>query len=116
MRRVAFLLYVLAVGCRGNAAAADEQDMAAPEQHPDEHAGLAAEQEMAGMVSNEDLHMRLTPLRPVAPGDSARAAEVLAVMRRELARYRDVRVAQGDGFRQFIPAGDAPIQHFTKLR
>ncbi len=116
MRRVAFLLYVLAVGCRGNAGAADEQDMAAPEQHPDEHATAAAEHEMAGMVSNEDLHMRLTPLRPVAPGDSARAAEVLAVMRRELARYRDVRVAQGDGFRQFIPAGDAPVQHFTKLR
>ncbi|HYT84302.1 MAG TPA: hypothetical protein VEK77_09935 [Gemmatimonadales bacterium] len=115
MRRVAFLLYVLAVGCRGNAAAADEQDMAAPEQHPDEHAAAAAERAMAGMVA-EDLHLRLTPLRPVAPGDSARAAEVLAVMRRELARYRDVRVAQGDGFRQFIPAGGAPVQHFTKLR
>src|SRR2546422_6820471 len=40
------------------------------------------------------------------PGDSARAVEVLAVMRRELAKYRDLRVAQADGFRQNIPAGD----------
>ena len=77
---------------------------------------MAAEHAMAGMVSNQDLHLRLTPVRPAAPGDSARAAETLAVMRRELAKYRDVRVAQADGFRQYIPAGSAPVQHFTKIR
>ena len=95
---------------------ADDQEMAAPEQHPDEHAAMAAEHAMAGMVSNEDLHLRLTPVRPAAPGDSARAAETLAVMRRELAKYGDVRVAQDDGFREFIPAAGAPVRHFTKLR
>ncbi|HEX9217401.1 MAG TPA: hypothetical protein VF864_10535 [Gemmatimonadales bacterium] len=95
---------------------ADDQEMAAPEQHPDEHAAMAAEHAMAGMVSNEDLHLRLTPVRPAAPGDSARAAETLAVMRRELAKYRDFRVAQDDGFREFIPAAGAPVRHFTKLR
>ena len=89
--------------------------MAAPEQHPDEHAAAAAEHAMEGMVA-EDPHLRLTPLRPAAPGDSARAAEVLAVMRRELARYRDIGAAKADGFRQFIPGGAAPVQHFTKLR
>jgi hypothetical protein len=41
---------------------------------------------------------------------------VLAVMRRDLARYHDVRVAEEDGFRQFIPAAGAPVQHFTKIR
>ncbi len=90
--------------------------MAAPQQHPDEHAGVAAEQAMAGMVSNEDLHMRLTPERPLAPGDSTRAAGILAIMRRDLTKYRDIRVAEADGFRQFIPAGGAPIQHYTKIR
>src|SRR5258708_25993498 len=82
MRRIVFLLYVLVAAChRGAGGAADDQDMTAPEQHPDEHAGVAAEQAMggAGMVSNEDLHMRLTPERRLAPGDSARAADVLAV-------------------------------------
>ncbi len=118
MRRVAFLLYALVAGCHrgGGTAAADDQDMATPEQHPDEHAGVAAEQAMAGMVSNEDLHMRLTPARPPAPGDSTRAGEILAIMRRDLAKYRDIRVAEGDGFRQFIPGAAAPIQHYTKLR
>ncbi len=118
MRRVAFLLYALVAGCHrgGGTAAVDDQDMAAPEQHPDEHAGVAAEQAMAGMVSNEDLHMRLTPARPPAPGDSTRAGEILAIMRRDLAKYRDIRVAEGDGFRQFIPGAAAPIQHYTKLR
>jgi hypothetical protein len=46
--------------------------MATPEQHPDEHAAMAADHAMAGMVTNEDLLLRLTPLRPVAPRDSAR--------------------------------------------
>lgn len=115
MRRVALLLYVLVAGCHRGSAATDDQDMATPEQHPDEHAAMAADHAMAGMVTNEDLHMRLTPVRSPAPGDSARAAEVLAVMRRELARYRDVRAAEADGFRNFIPAGAAPIQHFTKI-
>src|SRR5947207_5137903 len=118
MRRVALLLYVLALGChRGSGApAAEDQDMATPERHPDDHAAMAAEHAMAGMVSNEDLHLRLTPVRPPAPGDSTRAAEILAVMRRELGKYRDVRVAQDDGFREFIPAAGAPVRHFTKLR
>src|SRR5438034_235226 len=119
MRHAVLLLYVLAAGCHrggGGSAAPDDQDVATPEQHPDEHAAMAAEHAMAGMVSNEDLHMRLTPLRTPTPGDSTRAAEILAVMRRELARYRDVHAAEADGFRNFIPAAAAPVQHFTKLR
>ncbi len=118
MLRAALLLYVLVSACHRNAGSVpvDDQEMAAPEQHPDEHAAMAAEHAMAGMVSHEDLHLRLTPVRPPAPGDSTRAAEILAVMRRELAKYRDVRVAQDDGFRKFIPAAGAPVRHFTKLR
>ena len=117
MRYALLLLYVVAAGCHrgGGAPATDDQAMT-PEQHPDEHAAMAADHAMAGMVSNEDLHMRLTPLRPLAPGDSARAAEVLAVMRRELAKYRDIHAAEADGFRNYIPAGAAPIEHFTKIR
>src|SRR5438046_3190590 len=112
MQRAALLQYVLVTACHRNAGSVpvDDQEVAAPEQHPDEHVA------MAGMVSNEDLHLRLTPVRPPAPGDSTRAAEILAVMRRELGKYRDVRVAQDDGFREFIPAAGAPVRHFTKLR
>src|SRR5436309_6827106 len=118
MRRAALLLYVLVSACHRNAGSVpvDDQEMAAPEQHPDEHAAMAAEHAMAGMVSNEDLHMGLTPARAPAPGDSARANEILAVMRRELAKYKDIHAAEADGFRQFIPGAAAPIQHYTKLR
>src|SRR5437870_1939006 len=100
MRCAALLLYVLVTACHRGAGSmpADDQEMAAPEQHPDEHAAMAAEHAMAGMVSNEDLHLRLTPVRPAAPGDSARAAETLAVMRRELAdarrRWRETKDGQ----------------------
>ncbi len=88
MRRATLLLYALLVAChRGGASTAEDQE-------PDEQATMAAEHAMAGTVSNEDLHLRLMPLRPAAPGDSARAAQVLDVMRRELAKYRDVRVAE----------------------
>src|SRR2546422_4462562 len=49
------LLYVLAAGChRGGGSATDEQEMATPEQHPDEHAAMAADHAMAGMVRSEE--------------------------------------------------------------
>lgn len=120
MRRIAFLLYVIALGCRGggNATPSEEASLA-PAEHPDDHAAAAAEHSMSraeGMMGDSDPHLKLSTLRPRAPGDSGRAAEILAVMRRDLARYRDIRVAQADGFRQYIPAGAAPVQHFTKLR
>lgn len=79
-------------------------------------AGMEAEHAMAGMVSNEDLHLRLTPRRAATAADSARAAEVLATMRRELVKYADVSVAEADGFRQFLPGVPAPIAHFTNFR
>jgi hypothetical protein len=116
MRRLPLLLYALTLACHGNqGASSEEQDMAAPEQHPDDHAAAAAERAMAGPVT-VDPHLRLTTLRAPAPGDSVRAVEILAVMRRDLARYRDIQVAQEDGFRQYIPSGGAPVQHYTKLQ
>ncbi|HEY3279859.1 MAG TPA: hypothetical protein VGJ83_05050 [Gemmatimonadales bacterium] len=75
----------------------------------------AAESSMVSALV-EGRHLRLTALRPAAPGDSSRAAAILAAMRRDLSRYRDIRVAEGDGFRQFIAGGAAPVQHYTKLR
>ena len=111
MRRATLLLYALLLACRSNTAGEtpDEQELVRPEQ-------AAAEHEMAGTVSNEDLHLRLTPLRRPARGDSARAAQILATMRQELVKYRDVRVAEADGFRQFLPGAALPIQHFTNVR
>lgn len=113
MARAVFLLALVIASCRsgsgGDAASEDEQ--------PDEHATMAAEHAMGGREpAAEDLHLRLTTVRAPAPGDSARAAEILATMRHDLARYRDVEAAKADGFRQYIPSGAAAIQHYTKVR
>jgi len=110
MRLLAIALsgLLLSKGCQGNTR--DE-----PIERPDDQTAAAAEHTMNGPMV-EDLHMRLTGLRPRAPGDSARADSILRGMRRELARYRDVRAAETDGFRQFIAGAAAPVQHYTKLR
>jgi len=60
--------------------------------------------------------MTLTPLRPRSPADSTRAAQLVAQMRTALARYRDVRAAEADGFRRFLPGVKQPIYHFTSWR
>jgi hypothetical protein len=111
MRLLVIVLFAFALArtCRPSATASDEAE------RPDDHTADAAEHAMSTAMA-EDLHMRLTTLRPRAAGDSARAAAILATMRSELARYKDIDAARADGFRQFIPGGAAPIQHYTKLR
>lgn len=108
MKPALALLVVVLAGCQGRAGVGVPAEA-------DEHTAGQAEQAMAGMTV-EDLHLRLSAPRPATAADSARAAEVLATMRRELVRYRDVRVATAEGFRQFLPGAAAPVQHFTKFR
>ena len=58
-------------------------------------------------------HMTLTPVRPVRSGDQARADAIVAALRTVLAKYRDYRVAQADGYEQFLPNIKQPRYHFT---
>ena len=114
IRALAVVVGVLALarGCQGGTTPSDPVDQ------PDDQTVAAvehAEQAMSDAMV-ESLHMRLTTLRPRAPGDSIRADSVLQVMRRELARYGDVHAAEADGFRQFVAGAAAPVQHYTKLR
>ena len=81
----------------------------------DHPSAMIAHQAMSGAMP-EDAHMRLTPLRAGTSADSARAAELVAEMRRTLAQYRDVGVAVAQGFRQFLPGVQQPVYHFTKWR
>src|SRR5260221_2702336 len=62
----------------------------------DRHATAAAEQAMTGPM-RMDPHMAMTPARMPAPGDSARAAPLLADIRPRLARSQDVDAAIADG-------------------
>lgn len=107
--RGALLSLAFAAGCAPGAAPQTAT------QDPDStRAAVAAEHAMSGAMDVEDLHMKLTPVRPAAPGDSARAAALVSRMRSSLAKYRDVRVAEADGFRQFLPGvKNQPVYHFT---
>ena len=66
------------------------------------------------IVNNEALHMEMSPTRPLAPGDSARAATVARELRAALVKYRDTSAAVADGYRMFMPqVKQQRVFHFT---
>ena len=80
----------------------------------DRQVAVAANEQMSGPMS-ADPHMVMTPSRPLAPGDSARADSLLALMRRELTRFRNVDSAIAAGYRPLFPGVPQPVYHFTNL-
>jgi hypothetical protein len=62
----------------------------------DRHAAVAADEAMSGPM-RADPHMVMTPHRPPAAGDSTRAAALVAAMRRDLARFKNVDSATANG-------------------
>lgn len=81
----------------------------------DARTSQAAHEAMSGPMA-PDPHMMLTPSRRPSAADSARAAALARQIRAALDRYRDVRVAQSEGFRQFLPNVKQPVYHFTNRR
>jgi hypothetical protein len=100
--------------CRPRQPAQAAMDMGAMDS-TDEHSDQAAHEAMSGPMAM-DPHMTLTPLRPPSAADSTRAAELVRQIRAALEKYRDVRAAEADGFRQFLPGVKQPIYHFTNRR
>jgi hypothetical protein len=80
----------------------------------DRHAAVAAEEAMSGPMMT-DPHMVMTPHRPPAAGDSVRAAALVAQMRRDLARFKNVDSAIANGYRPLFPGLPQPVYHFTNL-
>src|SRR5260370_1366869 len=110
--RCTLVCVALVTGCAPGAAPQ------ATTQDPDStHAAAAAEHAMSGMSMPtvvEDLHMKLTPERRAAPGDSTRAAALVTRVRGTLAKYPDVRVAEADGFHLILPGvKHQPVYHYT---
>src|SRR5437016_2926047 len=58
-------------------------------------------------------HMRMSTLRSANAADSARAQQLVDTARATLERYKDVRIAEADGFRIFLPNVKQPMYHFT---
>jgi len=80
------------------------------------HAGHStATHDAVGGGVNEALHMLMTPTRPVAQGDSARAAAIAATLRASIAKYADTTAAVADGYRMFAPQiKNQRVYHFTR--
>ena len=81
----------------------------------DQNATAAANAAMVGSMAG-DPHFKLTPVHAANPADSARAAALVATIRAALARYRDVRLAEADGYQKFLPGVRQPVYHFTNYR
>jgi hypothetical protein len=112
--RVLVATIALTAACRARQAAEAPMEMGAADS-TDQRASAAAHQAMMGPMSAEP-HLALTPPREPTAADTARAAGLVAEMRTALEQYRDVRVAESHGFRQFLPGLKQPIYHFTNSR
>jgi hypothetical protein len=83
----------------------------------DARAAAAVHEAMSGpMKAAHAAHILLTPRRATTPDDSVRAARVLAALERGIAKYADVRAAEADGYRQFLPSVPQRVYHFTSRR
>ena len=71
---------------------------------------------MSGSM-HANAHMRMSPMRVATKADSARAEQIVAKTRAAIAKYKDVHVAERDGYRMFAPGvKNQPVYHFTNLR
>ena len=66
-----------------------------------------------GHIDAHNLHMRMTPMRPEAPQDTARANETVAQLRSGIEKYKDYHVALNEGYQIFLPNLPQPEYHFT---
>jgi hypothetical protein len=60
-------------------------------------------------------HMKMSILREPRPGDQARAVEIVATAKAALERYKDVKIAEADGFRPFLPGVKQTMYHYSSL-
>ncbi len=61
-------------------------------------------------------HLKYTPEREPSAEDRQRAEDLLRTLRAALERYKDYRVAIGDGYQPFLPNLPLPEHHFTNYR
>ena len=93
------------------ALAAASSAAGAQHSHTDATAAVMNRHDMSAMAA----HMAMTPRRTPTVADYARADTVAAELRSAIAKYRDVKVAEADGFRQFAPQlKNQRVYHFTK--
>jgi hypothetical protein len=105
------LLIVAVAGCAGVALA---QDFPWWERILSHYSGKTDETPVPSMKMG---HMQMSLKGDSAPGDAARADEILAAAAAVLSQYRDVTTALRDGYRPFFPTGRIGEEiHYTNSR
>jgi hypothetical protein len=61
-------------------------------------------------------HMHMSTLRPANSADTAQAQKIIDSARASLEKYKDVKVAQADGFKIFHGEIKQPMYHFTNYK
>jgi hypothetical protein len=73
-------------------------------------------QAVNALLADDGAHMHMLPRRPLATGDSARAADIVKTARAALSKYSDVSVAEQDGYVEFMPwLQDQSIYHYNNV-
>jgi hypothetical protein len=68
------------------------------------------------LLADDGAHMHMAPGRPVVPGDSARASEIVKTARAALSKYSDVALAEHDGYVEFMPwLENQAIYHYNNV-
>jgi hypothetical protein len=89
--------------------------MAAEKEGEREAESDASAHVMNSMEGHMDMgpHMKMTALRPLKPGDGARAREIAEQARKASEKYTDYRIALADGYKIFHPEVAQKMYHFT---
>ncbi|MGA9882709.1 MAG: hypothetical protein WBQ34_03210 [Candidatus Acidiferrales bacterium] len=77
---------------------------------------LAANQSMFDARMDADPHVYATVLRSGASGDAQRAQEILDILRRSMANYKNYRVAVADGYQPFMLKTEQRLYWFISNR
>jgi hypothetical protein len=76
-------------------------------------AGRSANEAMADHDMRMGAHMFMTDLRPRNAADEQHAAQIVATLKKSIAKYQDYKLALADGYRIFMPNLPQPLYHFT---
>lgn len=115
------ILLVVVVAVAGPLALRPQQEAEHEHQHPpgaatDPQMEKGAVESMHPGHQHMSAHMKWTAARPANPEDQVRAEALTRTLREALEKYRDYRVAIGDGYQPFLPQIPQPEYHFTNYR
>ena len=88
-------------------------DMGSSHQGESSQEAAAATSAMSSHHMDMGPHMKMTELRPPAPGDEERAKKIVDDARTVMEKYQDYHAALNDGFKIFLPNVPQKQYHFT---